>query len=507
MTHSKCHNLSATAALVVSAGWVIAWAGGLPVDSGSWPVRVGLLAVGVGLAGGSAVLLLCRFRQNRRAIEQHFEALCAVDPRDFCSDGTAGEISPLPAHNPWRQIAARVHEAFMEHCRQLQDLEHARTAANIRSCRAAAQAEQIRAILSGVAEPILAIDDYDELLLANQSAEELFDFNARDAESRALTQLVRCQKLVNLLTTTCHRKTSATRSDEIEVSDKDGNARWYRVTASKLAAAADEADCCEPAPATGSVKASPTGGRGAVAVLRDIGEQKVLQKRNAEFVSAVSHEMKTPLAGIKAYVELLVDGDAEDEQTQEEFLEIINGQADRLQRLIDNMLNLARIEAGVVNVNKQTHSLNELLEEASHVVQPAADAKQIELATDLSPMYLGVLADRDMLLQAAINLLSNAIKYTPDRGRVTLRSRLENGHARFEIQDTGVGLSEEDSPRVFEKFYRVNKDKNMASGTGLGLPLAKHIVEDVHGGRLWVDSTLDEGSTFIVTIPSAGKLT
>ena len=222
---------------------------------------------------------------------------------------------------------------------------------------------------------------------------------------------------------------------------------------------------------------------GAVVVLRDIGDQKALQKRNAEFVSSVSHEMKTPLAGIKAYVELLADGDAEDEETREEFLGVITRQADRLQRLVDNLLNLARIEAGVVNVSKQQRSLNELLEEA--VARRAAvgrSQRRSSLVSELSPMYLGVLADRDMLLQAAINLLSNAIKYTRDGGSVTLRSRLVDDQVRFEVQDTGVGLSEEDCQRVFEKFYRVKKDKDMAAGTGLGLPLAKHIVEDVHGG-------------------------
>ncbi len=111
-----------------------------------------------------------------------------------------------------------------------------------------------------------------------------------------------------------------------------------------------------------------------------------------------------------------------------------------------------------------------------------------------------------MLLQAAINLLSNAVKYTPAGGKVTLRSRLAGDQVRFEVQDTGVGLSEEDRLRVFEKFYRVKKDKQMASGTGLGLPLAKHIVEDVHGGRLTVESVLGQGSTFIVTLPGAGQM-
>jgi two-component system phosphate regulon sensor histidine kinase PhoR len=144
-----------------------------------------------------------------------------------------------------------------------------------------------------------------------------------------------------------------------------------------------------------------------------------------------------------------------------------------------------------------------LLEEAARVVQHAAEAKQIKLVTELSPLYLGVLADRDMLLQAAINLLSNAVKYTPAGGRVVLRSRTADDQVIFEVEDTGVGLSPDDCHRVFEKFYRVNKDKNMAAGTGLGLPLAKHIVEDVHGGSLTLRSKLGVGSTFTVSLPHA----
>jgi two-component system, OmpR family, phosphate regulon sensor histidine kinase PhoR len=232
---------------------------------------------------------------------------------------------------------------------------------------------------------------------------------------------------------------------------------------------------------------------------------KVIQKRNAEFVSAVSHEMKTPLSGIKAYVELLADGDTADEATREEFLEVINSQADRMQRLIDNLLNLARIEAGVVAVNKKPQSLNDILEEALGVVQPSAEQKQIKLTRDLSPMYLGVIVDRDLALQAAINLLSNAIKYTPQGGSVTLRSQLQEHHVRFEVADTGVGLSPEDCEKVFEKFYRVKKDQQMAPGTGLGLPLAKHIVEDVHSGTLTVESELGVGSTFRVTLAKAAQ--
>jgi len=485
----------AAAALVLSAGWTTAWLAGLLVDGDSWPIRLALLAVGVLLAGGSVFLLRYRAKQDRRAVRRHFEALCRLDPQDLRSDTVLADALPSERNNPWHNLADSVREALIERCEQLQELEHARAAADIRCRRASTQYERIKAILSGLTDPVIVVDDYDQLVLANPTAEALFRFDADNLETRVLSQLLDCQKLTDLLKTTSHRKSGGSRTEEIELADKQGLPRSYRVTASKLstseAASADK----EPAPG------------GAVAVLRDIGDQKALQKRNAEFVSSVSHEMKTPLAGIKAYVELLVDGDVEDRETQEEFLNVIDSQADRLQRLVDNMLNLARIEAGVVSVDKQNRSLNELLEESLHVVQPAAEAKRIQLASDLSPMYLGVLADRDMMLQTAINLLSNAIKYTPEGGRVTLRSRLQDDEVRFEVEDTGVGLSEEDCQRVFEKFYRVKANREMATGTGLGLPLAKYIVEDVHSGNLSVQSTEGQGSTFAVTLPNSGQLT
>jgi len=490
-----------TAVLVPATGPIIGSTVGSLFASGSWPFHLGLLAAGVAIGGGLIAWWMRAQARSRKALQRHFEAICRLDPHDCCGDGAG--VPALPAGNRSAAIAQQVSETILRLRRRIEELEHSRTASGIRLRRAAAESTQIKAIFSELAEPILAIDEYNEVVLANRRAGDLFHLDAADTEGRILDELVHCQKLVDLLRATSRRKTPGERTDEIEIVDDDGKSHWYRATASKLGITAEEA-CAGSPPGAASGAGRVAGG--AVAVLRDVGDQKELQKRNAEFVSAVSHEMKTPLAGIKAYVELLADGDAEDEETQEEFLGVINSQADRLQRLVDNMLNIARIEAGVINVSKHTQSLNELLEEALHVVQPAAEAKQIELIAELSPMYLGVLADRDMLLQAAINLLSNAIKYTAGGGCVTLRSRMVDDEVRFEVQDTGVGLSDEDCRRVFDKFYRVKKDKAMASGTGLGLPLAKHIVEDVHSGRLTVESTLGEGSTFAATLPGAGQL-
>ncbi len=503
MNGSRSTSLPALVALTVSVGWVFAWLGGWLVDSGTWPARAGLLAVGLSLATAVTYLLSWRLNNSNRVAQDYFQNLCRQHNLKSGELG-AGGVAPLPTNDTWTETAQCVRDTFDEYHTKLQDVEHDHVAKVIHDRRAASEVQRIKSILSGLPEPIIVVDDYEELLLANRSAEELFGFKADDPQNRALGQIVKCEKLVELLANAASHQRQGSRTDEIEVGEEDGNPRWFRVTACGLPA--NDGNDNDEATSTDDSATRITASGGALVVLRDIGDQKALQKRNAEFVSAVSHEMKTPLAGIKAYVELLADGDAEDAKTQEEFLGVIDSQADRLQRLVDNMLNLARIEAGVVNVSKKTRPLNEVLEEALGVVQPSAEAKQIELVSDLSPMYLGVLADRDMLLQSAINLLSNAIKYTPEKGTVTLRSRMLDNQVLFEVEDTGVGLSEEDCQRVFEKFYRVKKDKTMAAGTGLGLPLAKHIVEDVHGGQLTANSTLGEGSTFSITMPGAGQM-
>ena len=449
---------------------------------------LGLLVVVLGAALAAILLRMSRYLQIHR---RYVDAVCKLQPEELMSPGVLDRLPALPATDYWRSVAQRIRETLERHGSWVQDHRHARTAVEIRLTRVSADLERMKRVLAGIPDPVLAVDDFGEILFANASAEQLFGFDAEKTDQRVLARLLHCEKLLQLLASTGQRKSTSARWEEIDIPDPQGQTHYFRAIATKIG---------------GDLEPGQDSAGATVAVLRDIGEHKALQKRNAEFVSSASHEMKTPLAGIKAYVELLVDGDAEDEKTREEFLGVINGQADRLQRLVENLLNLARIEAGVVKVSKQPRSLNELLEEAFRVVKPSAEAKGIELTSELSPMYLGVLVDRDMLLQAAINLLSNAIKYTPGKGRVTLRSRLVDDQVRFEVADTGVGLSPEDCHRVFEKFYRVSKDKNMASGTGLGLPLAKHIIEDVHGGELTVESTLGAGSTFIAALPGAGQI-
>ena len=457
----------------------------------NWALRLSMLF-------GSAILVLAAVRlgltQQTKAsssAERFIEELCQLDSSQL-QDETALDVVPVRKDDgPWRELCQKVRQRMAEFARQADEVEMARAGVEVRIRRITAERDQLREILTGLTDPVLAIDPFGEIVLANPSAERLLDIKINPEAHPIFDQLKRCEELVDLLAETRRRKSPTQKSSEVALPAGDGKENWYRVTCRTLAS---------------QQEAGSGGERGAVAVLTDISGLKAIQKRNAEFVSAVSHEMKTPLSSIRAYVELLVDGEAEDDATREEFLGVITDQADRLQRLIDNLLSLARIEAGVVAVNKAPQSLNERLAEAVRVLEPTAEQKKIELTTEFSQLYLGVLGDRDLLLQAAINLITNALKYTRPEGHVTVRSRLNDKEVIFEVQDTGVGLSPEDCQKVFEKFYRVKKDREMAQGTGLGLPLVKHIVEDVHGGRIEVESQLGVGSTFRVILPGLAQL-
>lgn len=445
-------------------------------------------------ASGFAAWCVTRSALGHRPAQRYLESLARMDDAELRAMSMTRDVAGLGGENSWHGVFQQVRSRLLEQSERVEALGMNRAALEVRAKKSASDHERIASILSGFNEPVLAIDQYNEVVLANPSAESLFDFELEGTEDRMLRDLVRCEELIDLLQDT-RRHTSRERSREMQLASGEDDSRWYSVTARSLAEANGDPTAVDPEQENG-----------AVIVFRDISSQKDLQKRNAEFVASVSHEMKTPLSGIKAYVELLADGDAEDEESREEFLDVINSQADRLQRLIENLLNIARIEAGVVDVSKKAQSLNDLLEEAFSVVQPAAEMKNIRLTRELSSMYLGVLVDRDMMSQAAINLLSNAIKYTPEGREVVLRSRLVDNEVEFEVEDQGVGLSDEDQSRVFEKFYRVKKDKKMAAGTGLGLPLAKHIVEDVHRGALSVRSELGVGSTFVIRLSNAGQM-
>ena len=241
--------------------------------------------------------------------------------------------------------------------------------------------------------------------------------------------------------------------------------------------------------------------------MHDITREKEISNMKNDFISHVSHELKTPLASITAYSELLADDEANDEKTRKEFYTVIQSQAQRLNRLIEDILNTSRIESGLIKISKEYISLAILIEEQLNMIKSYAEEKNIEIIGQRPIVFDQVYVDRDMMSQVIVNLLSNAVKYTKQGGSVKIESRIDEAASMIQvlITDTGVGIPEDEIEHVFDKYYRVETNKKQARGTGLGLNLVKQIVEKVHNGRVFVTSCVGKGSTFGFELPLAAK--
>ena len=293
MNQLKLNILLATAAAAPSAALIMAWLSGNWFPT-SWLMRASIVTIALVVAGVSATLIMARLARSQIVAQKYLQRLCCLGDADVVLDldRCAAELGP---GSPWESLFRQLHNRIVSHREKMQEAELRRAAVEVRARRISTEQLRTAAILASLEEPVLAVDEYKELVLANPSAETLFDFHLEATEKRALSELVRCEELLKMLEETQGRKAAKERSREIELTDTQGRQHWYSVTARSMEGAVDP---------TGDCTASP---RGTVAVLRDISSQKEIQKRNAAFVSAVSHEMKTPLSGIKAYVELLAD--------------------------------------------------------------------------------------------------------------------------------------------------------------------------------------------------------
>ena len=237
-----------------------------------------------------------------------------------------------------------------------------------------------------------------------------------------------------------------------------------------------------------------------------------LDEMKDSFLSTVSHELRTPLTSIKGFAEILLSYDEVDKETQTEFLTIINNESDRLTRLINDVLDLAKIESGRMQWQTSEQALPELIETATNATRALSVQKNLTVHTDLSSDLPPVWADKDRLVQVVTNLLSNAIKFTPEGGEIRIQAHLLDGEGaegvadmmRVSVSDTGTGISPEDQLHVFEKFRQVGDTlTERPEGTGLGLPICREIL-DYHEGQIWVESELGKGSTFFFTLPIKG---
>jgi signal transduction histidine kinase len=246
---------------------------------------------------------------------------------------------------------------------------------------------------------------------------------------------------------------------------------------------------------------TPLAGGGAVFVVHDVTRLKRLEQVRRDFVANVSHELKTPLTVVRGYAETLLHDDPEP-AVRRRFLEATLHNAQRMQRLIDDLLDLSRIESGGWRPHPAEVALEPLAREAWAAVRAGAAAAH-QFALELAPDATRAWADADALRQILANVLDNAVRHAPAGGRVTLRSARVPGAARIEVSDTGPGIPSDHLPRIFERFYRVDPARSReVGGTGLGLAIVKHLVE-AHGGRVEAESVLGRGTTIRFTLPAA----
>ncbi len=248
------------------------------------------------------------------------------------------------------------------------------------------------------------------------------------------------------------------------------------------------------------VTAAPVPGSGAVAVLHDVSEIERVEKTRRDFIANVSHELRTPLTSIQGYAETLLD--TASAGSEREFLEIIAKNAARMSRLTEDLLTLARVESGEKAFDFQSVEPGALLRDAVESFREGAKARGIALEVE-NRSTQAVVADADAIHQVLTNLVDNALKYAAGTSKVVVGARDGNGGVEFFVRDSGQGIASEHLPRLFERFYRVDKARSRESGgTGLGLAIAKHIIR-AHGGSIRVESELGHGATFIFTLPPA----
>ena len=245
---------------------------------------------------------------------------------------------------------------------------------------------------------------------------------------------------------------------------------------------------------------------GLVCVLTDVTEQQKIDRERRNFVSNVSHELRTPLTSIKSYTEALVDGAWENKEIAPGFLKVIETETDRMMRMITDLLNLSRMDQNRLGLEKEFINMNELV---VHIVsrfemvlqsEPYRE-KNYRILTDITQRDLWVELDQDKITQVLDNIINNAIKYSPDGGRIIVRLMETHTDIIVSVSDEGLGISRKDIPHLFDRFYRVDKARSRAmGGSGLGLAIAQEVIQ-LHGGKIWVNSIENKGSTFFVSLP------
>lgn len=387
------------------------------------------------------------------------------------SSGLAAEIS--------KKVSGNIKQMSERYEKIIQEKGQSEEVAWKKYGKALADKQETEAVIRSVAEGLVVVDAKGQVVMMNPAAEKLLGVSSKNKIGRPVLEGARKEQLFSLA------KDTPGGSKEIELDGEDDTKRTLR--------------------ASSAIIENENGQTvGMVSVLNDITKQKEIDGMKASFVSSVSHELRTPLIAIEKSVALILGGTVgKVSPSQEQLLDIAHRNLKRLTLLINDLLDLSKLEASKMKLSRQPERIARVVDDCIATLDTWAKAKSIALAKQVAPDLPEIDMDANRITQVLTNLIGNAIKFTPNEGRIFVSAvrRANAQEIEVSVKDTGIGLKPEHLSKVFDKFYqvgeRVSSDVN---GTGIGLAISKEIVE-LHGGKIWVESEKGQGANFIFTLP------
>jgi two-component system phosphate regulon sensor histidine kinase PhoR len=421
-------------------------------------VTTSLLIAAAFAAGVIVALAIVAARRSAQEVVNRGRATTMMSAAKRYSLGDLSRAAPDYGDDDLGHVARAMDQAVHELGRRIDTLERDRA--------------RMEAILASMIEGVLVVNEQGRLQLVNDAARRLLKLDT-DAIDRSYIEAIRHPGIVEHI----GKALQGEATEGLELSVTRDNTRTLVARVAPVTAA----------------------GRGAVLVLHDITELRKADQVRRDFVANVSHELRTPLTAIKGYAEALLD-DPDDADARERFLDIIHRHATRMERLVKDLLRLARLDAGQETVELVPCDVEGLLKGIAHDFEPAAAQKQQTIEVKVAPPAKTFNTDAAKLHDIARNLIENAVNYTPDGGAIDVRAELFDGSFQLTVADTGHGIAPDDLGRVFERFYRVDKSRTRPGGTGLGLSIVKHLAQ-VLGGEVTVSNQEGGGALFTVTLP------
>ena len=330
--------------------------------------------------------------------------------------------------------------------------------------------DKMGTILSNMDDAIFTVDGDSRITVVNRAAEDIFQVPQDKALGRTFIEVVRDHELNGVL-----QRCLAAEKQQAGAVEMKARKRFLSMTA------------------------TPLQGGGCLVHIRDLTELRKLETVRRDFISNISHELRTPIASVKALAETLVDGAIDDPSVAKAFLGKINAEADKLAQMVLELGELSRIESGEAALEKNDISIGDAIRHAVDRLKAQADRAGLRVDVDAPADLPRVVSDERRVEQVLVNIIHNAVKFTPSGGRVSISARVQGDSMLVSVSDTGEGIPADDLPRIFERFYKADKSRS-SGGTGLGLAIAKHIVE-AHGGKIWAESIEGKGATFHFTLP------